>query len=588
MSHEAHRAVLVLGGIRSGKSEYAESLVGSATEVRYVATAAPLDAYDEAGSAASDATRDPVQSPEWAARIAAHRARRPDAWLTEETGTAPERLAELVADTKPDQTVLVDDLGGWVAAHASGPDSSGPDSSGADPAALATAVRDCAGRVILVSPEVGLSVVPATAAGVAFADALGTVNRALAQVCDLVVLVVAGQPVVLKRGVPGTRVVSRPAVAAASVVAPVVAAVMPDVTATGDDAIVIEPGMSLPVPDQQASVTATERLAGLDVAGSGLGRLAEVVGFAAGAQGTDDPGPYRSVRVLVLHGVHAGGLAEGDDPQDWARRFGDLAQGGGPLGLLAGQAGVSVQVADLGAAGLPVAGPVESDDALDADGVEAALRYGWRLADSATDSGVDLLLLGAGGPGQEAAAVALIAALTGVEAPGILPRVRRAGGTYDDLAWMARMAAIRDALHRANWRTRDPKDALAALGGTGIATAVGVLLGACARRTPVVVDGPVGVAAGLIARELATQSRLWLLLADDGGHPATRAGADRLGLTPVADLGMGLGEGAGGLTALPLIQSALLLASGATGPKLSTVDSLGEDTSLADPDTIRA
>src|SRR5438046_4896748 len=100
MSYEAHRAVLVLGGIRSGKSEYAESLVPPTTEVRYVATAAPLDG-----------------DPEWAARLAAHRARRPEAWVTEETGTEPGRLPELVAEAKPDQTVLVDDLGGWVAAQ---------------------------------------------------------------------------------------------------------------------------------------------------------------------------------------------------------------------------------------------------------------------------------------------------------------------------------------------------------------------------------------------------------------------------------------------------------------------------------------
>src|SRR2546423_9751651 len=133
MSSEAPRAVLALGGIRPGKSEYAESLVPAGTEVRYVATAAPGDG-----------------DPEWAARIQAHRVRRPGAWLTEETGTAPGRLPELVADAKPDQTVLVDDLGGWVAA--------GP--SDADVAALVAAVRDRAGRLVLGTPEVGRPLVP--------------------------------------------------------------------------------------------------------------------------------------------------------------------------------------------------------------------------------------------------------------------------------------------------------------------------------------------------------------------------------------------------------------------------------------------
>jgi nicotinate-nucleotide--dimethylbenzimidazole phosphoribosyltransferase len=535
MSFEAHRAVLVLGGIRSGKSGYAESLVPPAADTRYVATAAPRDG-----------------DPEWAARLAAHRDRRPEHWLTEETGTEPARLPELIAETKPDQTVLVDDLGGWVAAQP----------SGADPAALVAAVRDCAGRVILVSPEVGLSVVPPTAAGVAFADALGTVNRALAEVCDLVLLVVAGQPVVLKQSTA-----RRPALAAAPPVE--------------DDDLAIEPGLSLPIPDQAASVAATERLAGLDVPGAGLGRLTEVVGFAAGAQGTAEPVPYRSVRALVLHGTYRGGLATGDDTDEWRRRLREVAEGGGPVGLLAAQAGAAVQVVEV----VPVTGPVEETDALSPDEVDRALRYGYRLAESAVDSGVDLLVLAAGGPGHEAAAVAVIAALTGAEAPGMLPRVRRPGARYDDLAWMARVAAIRDALHRTAGRTRQPKDLLAALGGAGLAVAMGVLLGASARRTPVVIDGPVGVAAALLARDLATQTRLWLLLADHGGHPAVRTGADRLSLTPVTDLGLGLGEGTSALATLPLIQSALLVAGTA---RVSIVDSRADHTTLADPDTIRA
>src|SRR2546423_15066148 len=94
MPHAGFRAALVLGGIRSGKSEYAESLVGPATEVRYVATATSTG-----------------DDPEWAARLAAHRARRPATWLTEETGADPRRLAEPLGQAKPAPTVLADDLG---------------------------------------------------------------------------------------------------------------------------------------------------------------------------------------------------------------------------------------------------------------------------------------------------------------------------------------------------------------------------------------------------------------------------------------------------------------------------------------------
>jgi len=532
MPHDGYRAVLVLGGIRSGKSEYAESLVSHATEVRYVATAAPAG-----------------DDPEWAARLAAHRDRRPATWLTEEVGADPGRLAGLLAEAKPDQTVLVDDLGGWMAALLT---AGGPVREPVD--ALAEAVRESAGRLVVVSPEVGLSVVPATEVGRAFADALGTANRALADACDAVVLVVAGQPTWLKRGTPRARIVP---VRARAAVLPV-----PDLV--GGEETAIEPGLSLPIPDQEAVVKATERLVGLDFPGTGLGSLAEVVSFAAGAQGTATPRPFEAVRVLVLHGAHEGGFAAGDSDAEWARRLGQVAEGGGPVGLLAGPAGAGVQLVDTAAAGLATAAPAEERDAATATDVESGLRYGWRLAESAADSGTDLLVLAAGGPGQEAAAVAVISATTSAEAPALLPRVRQAGGRFDDPAWMVRCAAVRDALHRARGRARQPKELLAALGGTDLAVAVGVLLGAASRRTPVVIDGPVGIAAGLVARDLASQSRLWLLLADHGGHPATESGADTLSLTPAAELKLGLGEGAASLAVLPLIQSALLL---------STVDS---------------
>src|SRR5437764_8250465 len=223
MSHARYRAVLVLGGIRSGKSEYAESLVSTAAEVRYVATAAPV-AEDDA---------------EWAARLAAHRERRPAAWQTDEVGAEPGRLAGLLAETKPDQTVLVDDLGGWMTALLDG----GQLRDEVDK--LTEAVRDCAGRLVVVSPEVGLSVVPATEAGRAFADALGTANRVLADACDAVVLVVAGQPTWLKRGTPGARIVP-----VGSRVAPGPVSVLPaPERVTGDD-FTVKAGMTLPVPDQ--------------------------------------------------------------------------------------------------------------------------------------------------------------------------------------------------------------------------------------------------------------------------------------------------------------------------------------------------
>ncbi|HEY0001368.1 MAG TPA: bifunctional adenosylcobinamide kinase/adenosylcobinamide-phosphate guanylyltransferase, partial [Actinoplanes sp.] len=176
MSDDRWTTVLVLGGIRSGKSAFAEALVADAPSVRYVATA--VGGEDD---------------PEWRARIEEHQRRRPQSWTTEETGADPARLTELLTEAKPTEALVVDDLGGWVAALLD--PARQPNDDLADVAALAAAARACTARLVLVSPEVGLSLVPTTPVGRAFADALGTVNQALAEVCDRVALVVAGRPV---------------------------------------------------------------------------------------------------------------------------------------------------------------------------------------------------------------------------------------------------------------------------------------------------------------------------------------------------------------------------------------------------------
>lgn len=174
----------MLGGIRSGKSQWAESEIAGSTgpdgRVRYVATG---------GTASADS--------EWSARIAVHRQRRPSQWATVESVAVTKHLR-----SDDEVATLVDDVGGWLVAAM--------DRGGAwtvDPVAsgVATQVDDlvdavCAfrGPLVLVSPEVGLAVVPATESGRKFADGLGLLNQRLAAVCDRVVLVIAGQPLTVK------------------------------------------------------------------------------------------------------------------------------------------------------------------------------------------------------------------------------------------------------------------------------------------------------------------------------------------------------------------------------------------------------
>lgn len=305
----------------------------------------------------------------------------------------------------------------------------------------------------------------------------------------------------------------------------------------------------LPIPDDRASAEARQVLAGL-----GLGALERVVTFAAGTQGQTQPAPWRQPRVLVLGGDHDGAAAAGAPAS--ADLVARLRAGTSPLALLAGAAEAQVRVVDAA-----TADPIEAGPAMDDAAAEEAIGYGWRLAEQAADEGVDLLVLAALGAGAETAAAAVTAVNTNTEPAMLLGWVRTAEGTIDDPAWIRRCAAVRDAVHRVRAGNRTAARALLSeLGGPGIATATGVLLGAAARRTPVLFDGPVAAAAALVARNLAGQARHWWLLPDHGDHPTVRRAAEVLRLDPVLNLRLALGEGATACAALPLLRGALSLA----------------------------
>lgn len=169
------RRTLVLGGARSGKSGHAEGLLPD--RATYVATA-----------------RRHPDDPEWQARIAAHVARRPPGWRTVESTDLAGICGACRADDPP---LLVDDIATWLTAML--------DDAGVWQAPveglplvrqradeLVTAVRTGDARMVLVSAEVGMSVVPESRSGRLFRDELGALNARLAEVCDEVLLVVAG------------------------------------------------------------------------------------------------------------------------------------------------------------------------------------------------------------------------------------------------------------------------------------------------------------------------------------------------------------------------------------------------------------
>jgi len=170
---------LVLGGARSGKSAHAEGLLTDGTAT-YVATARRIP---------GDA--------DWDARIARHVEQRPRGWRTVETA----EVAGLLREAKnTDPPILVDDLATWLTGELDDTHAwDGP----LEPVRLRTqelveAVGNCRARVVLVSAEVGLGVVPQTRSGRLFRDELGALNAAVADACTEVLLLVAGLPVRLK------------------------------------------------------------------------------------------------------------------------------------------------------------------------------------------------------------------------------------------------------------------------------------------------------------------------------------------------------------------------------------------------------
>ncbi|HCT76048.1 MAG TPA: cobalamin biosynthesis protein, partial [Micromonosporaceae bacterium] len=318
--------------------------------------------------------------------------------------------------------------------------------------------------------------------------------------------------------------------------------------------LTIRPGMDLPIHDDEARAAAEAHLSNLEIPGSGLGLLSRIVVFAAGTQSRGVPTPWAQPHMLLLHGSHEGDVAAGDDAAESAQIAAATQRGEGSLGMLVAEQGVNVKVIDT-----PAAGDIAYGRAAAPEVVDSMLKEGWRLVDEAVDSGADLIIVGSCGSGADATAATVVSKVTGAEIAGLLGRVVGPDGTVDDSAWMLRCAAARDALHRTRNSDLNADTLLAELGGPDLALIAGVIVGATARRTPVMLDGPVGTAAALLARDLGSQSRLWSTLPDHGGHPTTKAAADVLGLTPLLDLKAGLGEGSVSLLALPLLRSALRL-----------------------------
>ena len=331
-------------------------------------------------------------------------------------------------------------------------------------------------------------------------------------------------------------------------------------------------------PDAEARQAAAERQGRLTKPTGALGRLEEVSVWAAGVQGRCPPHPFTRVRVVLLaadHGIAAAGVSA-YPAEVTAQMVANFLRGGAAVNVLAHHNGATVRVIDVGvAADVPGADPrlkvrrgsgrIDVEDALTDAELAVALSIGLSLADAETDAGTDLVIPGDMGIGSTTACAAVVAGVLGADPADVVGR----GTGVDDEGLRRKTEAVAAAVARVGGRV-PPLTALRALGGPDLAAMVGLLIGCAARRTPVLLDGVVSVTAALVAAELAPAAREWWLASHRSTEPAQQAAMAHLGLAPLLDLGLRLGEGTGALVALPVVQAAIV-----TLAEMATFDEAG-------------
>jgi nicotinate-nucleotide--dimethylbenzimidazole phosphoribosyltransferase len=319
--------------------------------------------------------------------------------------------------------------------------------------------------------------------------------------------------------------------------------------------------------DAAAVAAARERQEALTKPSGSLGRLEDVsVQLAGIASQCPPPLPEPAVVAVFAadHGVHAQGVSPW--PQEvTAQMVANFIASGAAVNAIAAQAGAAVCVVDVGvAADLPTAqgllsrkvrpgtADMTEGPAMTLEEARLAVETGIMVAADLVDEGCRCLITGDMGIANTTASAALIAVFTG-STPAL---VTGRGTGIDDSTWARKVEVVRRALDLHRCDPASPLETLAAVGGLEHAALAGFILGGAARRVPVLLDGVIACAAAVAARAFAPQVTDYLI----AGHLSTEPGAlralDALGLQPLLDLGMRLGEGSGAVLALPVVAAA--------------------------------
>ncbi|MFD6260996.1 nicotinate-nucleotide--dimethylbenzimidazole phosphoribosyltransferase [Micromonospora chalcea] len=340
--------------------------------------------------------------------------------------------------------------------------------------------------------------------------------------------------------------------------------------------------------DEAAMAAARELQGRLTKPAGSLGALEPLSVRLAGLAGACPPPLPEPAAVAIFagdHGVHAQGVTPW--PQEvTAQMIANFLAGGAVVNAFARQAGATVTVVDVGVA-TPIPGAESADPAgprlvsanvrpgtrdmtvtaaLTRDEARAALETGIRVAGELIDAGAGILLTGDMGIGNTTPSATLIAAFSGVDAEAATGR----GTGVDDETYARKVAVVRGALARHQPDPADPLGVLAAVGGLEHAALTGLILGAAARRVPVLLDGVIAVSAALAAAAFAPDAVGAMVAGHRSAEPGATEALRHLGLEPLIDLGLRLGEGTGALLALPVVTGAVRVLH-----EVATFDSAG-------------
>jgi nicotinate-nucleotide--dimethylbenzimidazole phosphoribosyltransferase len=328
-------------------------------------------------------------------------------------------------------------------------------------------------------------------------------------------------------------------------------------------------------PDQVAAARAEQRQGRLTKPPGSLGRLETLATRIAGITGVDRPRLEQRLLIVAAgdHGVAAQDVSA--YPQSvTAQMVANFAAGGAAVNVLADHAGARVHVVDAGVAGetpgtadapapdltrlrlAPGTDDITAGPAMTRELAERAIAAGIELFEvERAVAGVDIVGLGEMGIANSTSAAAIVAAVTGRP-----PRTVTGRGTgIDDQRFELKVAAIERALEVNRPDVTDGVALLAAIGGFEVGVLAGVYLAAAATRVPAVVDGLISGAAALVAEAIDPGVRPYLIASHRSVEPGHSATLEHLGLEPLFDFGLRLGEGTGAALGITICVAACRL-----------------------------